>query len=82
MIGIRKHSQPDLRKTSNNSHVGRSKTHEKGGGVSFLGINVGKTKNRSSSVPRGKVLAYKYLLLQQILFYVHKVNNDYFCNIF
>ena len=64
MIGIRKHSQPDLRKTSNNSHVGRSKTHEKGGGVSFLGINVGKTKNRSSSVPRGKVLAYRYLLLQ------------------
>ena len=80
MIGIRKHSQPDLRKTSNNSHVGRSKTHEKGGGVSFLGINVGKTKNRSSSVPRGKILAYQYLL--HILFYVHKVNNEYFCNIF
>ena len=63
MIGIRKNSQPDLRKTSHNSHVGRSKTHEKSGGVSFLGLNVGKTKNRSSSVPRGKYLADKYFFL-------------------
>ena len=60
MIGIRKNSQPDLRKTPHNSHVGRGKTHEKSGGVSFLGLNVGKTKNRSSSVPRGKYLAHKY----------------------
>ena len=63
MIGIRKNSQPDLRKTPHNSHVGRGKTHEKSGGVSFLGLNVGKTKNRSSSVPRGKYLAHKFFFL-------------------
>ena len=55
MTGIRKNSQPDLRKTStgNNGHIARGKGHEKSGGISFLGLNVGGSKSRSSSVPRG-----------------------------
>ena len=73
MIGIRKNSQPDLRKTSHNSHVGRSKTHEKSGGVSFLGLNVGKTKNRSSSVPRGKYLADEYFFWSALSTYIRMI---------
>ena len=73
MIGIRKNSQPDLRKTSHNSHVGRSKTHEKSGGVSFLGLNVGKTKNRSSSVPRGKYLADEYFFWSYLSAYTRMI---------
>ena len=54
MSGIRKNSQPELQKTStNNGHITRSKGHEKGGGINFLGINVGGKKQRSASVPRG-----------------------------
>ena len=56
MTGIRKNSQPDLRKSSsNNGPIVRGKGHEKSGGISFLGLNVGGTKSRSSSVPRGSV---------------------------
>ena len=67
MTGIRKNSQPDLRKTSigNNGHIARGKGHEKSGGLSFLGLNVGRTKSRSSSVPRGSELYANFLAYTQ-----------------
>ena len=70
MSGIRKNSQPDLRKTStgNNGHISRGKGHEKSGGISFLGLNVGGTKSRSSSVPRGRATKTVFLLLKNINF--------------
>ena len=65
MTGIRKNSQPDLRKSSssNNGQIFRGKSHEKSGGISFLGLNVGGTKSRSSSVPRGSVSYHMYIYL-------------------
>ena len=69
MTGIRKNSQPDLRKTStNNGHITRGKGHEKSGGISFLGLNVGGTKTRSSSVPRGSVfLSFVHIHIRLVL---------------
>ena len=52
--GNRKNSSPDLRKiASNNSQIIRAKNQVKSGGVSFLGLNVGGAKHKSSTVPRG-----------------------------
>ena len=66
MSGIRKNSQPELQKTStNNGHITRSKGHEKGGGINFLGINVGGKKQRSASVPRGIYLTWSLILLNK-----------------
>jgi len=53
MTSVRKASQPDLRETANSGQTVRSRGREKSGGLSFLGLNVGGMKSRSSSVPRG-----------------------------